>query len=79
MEIQSNVITLFVNGVYSFGDNTELFVKVPISSLKNQDPDYVAKNKSPDEKIGLSLNFKIKKENGEMKVMPVLFSRKKSN
>ncbi|MBK8343324.1 MAG: AsmA family protein [Bacteroidetes bacterium] len=62
MEIQSNVITLFVNGVYSFGDNTELFVKVPISSLKNQDPDYVAKNKSPDEKIGLSLNFKIKKE-----------------
>ena len=79
MEIQSNVITLFVNGVFSFGENTELYVKVPISSLKNQDADYVAKNKSPDEKIGLSLNFKIKKENGEMKVMPVLFTRKKSN
>jgi len=79
MEIQSNVITVFVNGVYSMGDNTELFVKVPISSLKNQDPDYVAKNKSPDDKIGLSLNFKVKKVDGDMKVTPVLFNRNKAN
>ncbi len=75
MEIQSNVLTMYVQGIYSFGDSTELFIRVPVKSLKVQDDDYIAENKAVDEKIGLSINLKATKKDGKMKISPVLFHK----
>ncbi len=75
MEIQSNILTLFVNGIYSLKDNTELFIKIPISSLKQQDADYIAENNEPDEKMGICINLKATKKANEFKVVPILFKR----
>ncbi len=75
MEIQSNVLTMYVHGVYSFGDSTELFIRVPVKSLKVQEDDYIAENREVDEKIGLSINLKATKQDGKLKISPVLFRK----
>ncbi len=76
MEIKSNMMTLYVNGVYSFKDNTELFIKVPLKSLNAKEADLITEFKNEDAKVGISINLKATKENGELKVAPVLFRKK---
>ncbi len=76
MEIQSNILALYINGVYSFGDNTELFIKVPVKSLKTQEDDYIAEYKDDDDKAGMSINLKATKQNGKLKVSPLIFRKK---
>lgn len=55
MEIQSNVISLFVEGVYSTKGNTDISVQVPLSNLKKRKDDYIPKNKGVDAKTGTSI------------------------
>ncbi len=76
MEIQSNVLTLYVQGVYSFADSTELFIRVPVKSMKAQEDDYIAENREVDEKIGMSINLKATKADGKLKITPMLFHKK---
>ncbi len=76
MEIKSNLMTLYVNGVYSFKENTELFIKVPLKSLNAKEADLVTDFKNDDAKVGISINLKATKENGKLKVSPVLFRKK---
>jgi len=76
MEVKSNVMTLYVNGLYSFGENTELFIKVPIKSLNAKEADLITDFKNEDAKVGISVNLKATKINGELKVTPVLFRKK---
>jgi hypothetical protein len=56
MEIQSSVLTLFVEGVYSIvGNNTDIGIQIPLSNLKKRDEDYTPENKGADSKAGASI------------------------
>ncbi len=55
MEIQSTVLTLFLEGKYSLDNDTNLSIQVPLSNLKKRDKGYVPKNIGVDAKIGPSV------------------------
>jgi hypothetical protein len=55
MEIQSSVLTLFLEGNYSLDNDTNLSIQVPLSNLKKRNKDYVPKNIGVDAKVGPSV------------------------
>ncbi len=55
MEIESTVITLFVEGVYSLRGKTDISIQIPLSNIKKRDEDYKLKNKGGDAKGGASI------------------------
>ncbi|GEO11462.1 AsmA-like C-terminal region-containing protein [Segetibacter aerophilus] len=56
MEIQSTVLTLYVEGIYSIvGTNTDIGIQIPLSNLKKRDGDYTPENKGADSKGGASI------------------------
>ena len=55
MEIQSSVLTMFVEGIYSQKGNSDLSIQVPISNLKKRDSTYVPTNLGTDKKGGRSI------------------------
>lgn len=78
MNINSSLIIFLIEGTYSFDNNTELYFKIPLKSLKNADEKYLEPNKIKDEKTGISLLFKLTKTDGKAKITPVLFKRDKN-
>src|SRR5690606_16994932 len=40
MQIESNVLTLFLEGIYSFGRKTDLTIQLPLQNLKKRGADY---------------------------------------
>jgi hypothetical protein len=66
MEIHSNVLTMFVQGVYDVKKGTDMSIRVPVSNLKKPEPDIVPKNKN---KAGLSIRLRAKTgDDGKLKV-----------
>jgi hypothetical protein len=55
MEIESNVLSMFVEGVYSMNGNTDMSIQVPLSNLKKRDADYIPENHGLNAKLGPSL------------------------
>jgi hypothetical protein len=55
MEIQSSVLTLFLQGRYSFSDSTNLSVQLPLSNLKKRHKDYKPENIGVDADAGASV------------------------
>ena len=55
MQIQSSVITLFVEGLYSQRGKTDISVQVPLNNLKTRDENYVPENLAKGEKAGRSV------------------------
>ena len=55
MAIESTVLTLFVEGVYSLGGKTDISIQVPLRNLKKRGEDYKLKNKGAEAKGGTSL------------------------
>jgi hypothetical protein len=55
MEIQSTVISLFVEGIYSKKGTTDLSIQVPLSNLKKRDEDYNPENIGVGKKAGGSI------------------------
>jgi hypothetical protein len=80
MEIQSNVLSLFMEGLYDIGaKNTDLVVQVPLSNLKKRKPGYIPENKGVNSKTGASIFVKAKnKENGDIDFSYSLFNSKKN-
>lgn len=66
MEIESNVMTLFVDGVYSFGKKTDINIGIPLSNLKKRDSTYVLDPNNPERKEGSKIYLKAIEENGEV-------------
>jgi len=80
MEIESNVLTLFVEGIYSFGNNTDISIQVPLSNLKSRDDDYTVKNKGAHRKVGPSIYLRAKgKDDGSVKIGLDLFNKLRDN
>ena len=55
MEIQSSVLTLFLEGRYSLADSTDLSIQIPVSNLKKRNKDYQPENVGVDAKVGPSV------------------------
>ena len=55
MEIQSSVLTMFVEGIYSQKGNTDISIQVPLSNLKKRDSSYTPENIGVDKKGGKSI------------------------
>lgn len=55
MEIQSTVLSLFVQGVYSKKSGTDLSIQIPLNNLKKRDEDYNPVNIGTDKKAGRSI------------------------
>ena len=55
MEVESSVLTLFLEGRYSLADSTDLSIQVPLSNLKRRDKAYKPENVGVDAKVGPSV------------------------
>lgn len=55
MEIQSTVLSMFVEGVYSMKGNTDIRIQVPLNNLKKRDSTYIPENIGVDKKGGRSI------------------------
>ncbi|GAA4436856.1 hypothetical protein GCM10023091_15290 [Ravibacter arvi] len=74
MQIESNVLTLFVEGQYSFGNKTDLSIQFPLKNFKKRDEDYEFQDYDADELRSLFL--RAIDENGEVNIR--MDSRKKA-
>ena len=77
MEIQSNVLSMFVEGLYDLnGKQTDLSIQVPLSNLKKRDSTYIPTNKGINKNGGASVFIRAKpNDKGEMKFSYDLFKR----
>ncbi|MFT3979375.1 MAG: AsmA-like C-terminal region-containing protein [Ferruginibacter sp.] len=55
MEIQSSVLSMFVEGLYSMRGNTDISIQVPLSNLKKRKADYKPENIGVNGKAGSSI------------------------
>ena len=55
MEIESSVLSFFVEGIYSMKGNTDISIQVPLSNLKKRGGEYKPENTGVDKKTGASL------------------------
>jgi hypothetical protein len=55
MEIQSTVMSMFVEGIYSSKGTTDLSIQVPLSNLKKRKEDYNPENLGVNKKAGSSI------------------------
>ncbi len=55
MEINSSVLSLFVEGVYSPKGNTDVSIQVPLSNLRKRKKDYKPQNQGTDRGGGMSV------------------------
>jgi hypothetical protein len=63
MPIQSSAITMYIDGVYSFADRTDISIQVPFSSLtKKPQEDYKTINNAKAEKPGASIYLRAKEK-----------------
>ncbi len=76
MEIQSSVIGLFVEGVYSMRGNTDISIQVPLSNLKKRSDDFIPKNIGVDNKAGASIYLRGRPgSDGNIQFKPDLFKK----
>lgn len=76
MEIQSTVLSLFVEGLYSMKGNTDISIQVPLKNLKKRKEDYKPENIGVDAKTGSSIYLRGRPGNdGNIKFSLDLFKR----
>jgi hypothetical protein len=80
MPIQSSAITMYIDGVYSFADRTDISIQVPLSSLtKGPQEDYKTINKAKAEKPGPSIYLRAKERDGQVKIGLDAFKKQRGN
>ena len=76
MEIESSVLSLFVEGVYSLKGNTDISIQVPLSNLKKRDSAYKPENVGVDKNTGSSLFIRARPgSDGTIQFKPDLFNK----
>lgn len=55
MEVQSSVLSFYVEGRYSFKDSTSMSLQIPLSNLKRRDKNFKPENVGTDAKRGMSV------------------------
>ncbi|MEP6464925.1 MAG: AsmA-like C-terminal region-containing protein [Parafilimonas sp.] len=80
MPIQSSAITMYIEGIYSFADRTDISIQVPLSTLVNKpDDDFKKINKRKAEKPGTSIYLRAKDKDGQVKIGLDLFRKLRGN
>ena len=78
MEIESNVISMFVEGTYSMKGNTDITLQIPLSNLKKKAPDYKPENLGIDKKTGVSIYLRGQPgPDGKIRFKPEIFDKLK--
>jgi hypothetical protein len=79
MEIQSTVLSLFLEGKYSLDNKADLTIQLPLSNLKKRDKTFVPQNLGVDTKVGASI-FLLAKTNeaGETEISYDPFHKRKT-
>lgn len=77
MEIESNVVTLYVDGIYSFGNKTDINVAVPLSNLKSRDSSYVLDPENQDRRNSSKIFLRAVDENGVVNIKLALSRKNK--
>jgi len=76
MEIESSVLSLFLEGRYSLGDSTDLSIQVPLSNLKRRDKFYKPENVGVDAKVGPSVFLRAhQNKDGKMVIVYNIFKK----
>ena len=76
MEIQSSVLSMFVEGLYSQKGNTDISIQVPLNNLKKRDSTYNPENIGIDKKGGKSVFIRGRPgEDGTIKFKLDLFNK----
>ena len=55
MEIESTVLSMYVEGTYSMKGTTDMSIQIPLSNLKKRSADYNPENTGTDKKVGASI------------------------
>ncbi|MES2733255.1 MAG: AsmA-like C-terminal region-containing protein [Bacteroidota bacterium] len=74
-EIASSVLSFFVEGTYSFANNTDLSIQVPLSNLKKREKDYVPTNEGVYSDVGNSIYIRGRNKEGKLHFGLDLFNR----
>lgn len=76
MEVQSNVLGLFLEGVYSLRNKTDLSIQIPLSNLRRRDQKFAPERVGVHGKAGPSVFLKARPdEKGEMTLSYDLFHK----
>ncbi|MDQ6762001.1 MAG: hypothetical protein M3015_05150 [Bacteroidota bacterium] len=76
MEIQSSVLSLFVEGLYSTKGNTDMSIQVPLRNLRKRKEDDKLKNEGADKKGGASIYLRGRPgRDGNIQFKPDLFKK----
>lgn len=76
MEIESNVMTLFLDGIYSFGNKTDISIEIPLRNLSRRDSTYQLNPNDPKNKKGSRIYLRAVDENGQVN-LKLAFRKKK--
>lgn len=60
MEVESTVITMFIEGRYDLKDSSDLSIQIPLSNLKKRDQDFAPENVGIDSKVGASVFLRVR-------------------
>ena len=69
MPVQSSALTMYIEGLYSFEDRTDISIQVPLTTLLSKpDEDYKSINKKRAKNPGASIYLRAKDKGGQVKI-----------
>ncbi|MFT4155761.1 AsmA family protein [Parafilimonas sp.] len=78
MPVQSSAVTMYIEGIYSTANRTDILVQVPVSSLTNKpdDKDYKKIDRAKMDDPGRSINLRARDgDDGRLKISLDLFNK----
>ncbi len=70
LEIQSTVLSMFIEGIYDLKSGPDLSILVPLSNLKKRGDDFELVNKGTESKKGLSVHLRARNgDDGKVKIV----------
>lgn len=60
MEVESTVLTMFIEGRYDLKDSSDLSIQVPLSNLKKRDQNFAPENIGTDARTGASVFLRVR-------------------
>lgn len=75
MPVQSSALTMYMEGIYSFADRTDISIQVPLTTLVNKPDDYKKIDKQKADRPGPSIYLRAKDKGGQVKIGLDLFRK----
>jgi hypothetical protein len=75
MPVQSSALTMYIEGIYSFADRTDISIQVPLTTLVNKPDNYKKIDKQKADRPGPSIYLRAKDKGGQVKIGLDLFRK----